>query len=195
MSWAIRGNRLRAAPAAVLLSLGLLLSACGDESSKGPPPPPVAVIPKDAMGHYCGMFLFEHKGPKGQILLRDGDQPVWFTTIREVFAYTHLPEEPKAVAATYVQDMTRMLPNQTFPPDSWIDAHKAWFLIQSDFIGGMGVPDALPFSDKAAAEAYRAQHGGRVLAFQDVPQDYIFGPGEPIPDMQPGATSPAGGTQ
>src|SRR5690606_5944270 len=95
----------RAATLAAGLWLTIMVAACGESANTAPPPPPVAAIPKDAVGHYCGMFLFEHKGPKGQVLLRDRDTPVWFTTIREVFAYTRLPEEPKAITATYVQDM------------------------------------------------------------------------------------------
>lgn len=171
--------------AAMLLSLAVLLAACGgDEGGQGQRPPPQAAIPQDATGHYCGMFLFEHKGPKGQILLRGREQPVWFTTIREVFAYTHLPEESRAIAATYVQDMARIRPDQSFPDDAWIDAQQAWYLILSSYIGGMGVHDALPFSDQAAARRYQQQYGGHIVAFDDVPRDYIFGPGELAPDQE-----------
>ncbi len=174
---------------AMALCLAGLLAGCGgDAQDHGPPPPPQASIPQGAVGHYCGMFLFEHKGPKGQILIRDRETPVWFTTIREVFAYTHLPEEPRAIVATYVQDMGRIRPDHTFPEDAWIDAHKAVYLIRSTYIGGMGVYDALPFSDPAAAQPYQQQYGGQLVAFQDVPLDYIFGPGDLLP--QPGQNTP-----
>lgn len=188
---------VRSLPAAAIVALALLLTACGNDTSSGPPPPPQTVIPQDATGHYCGMFLFEHTGPKGQILVRDREGPVWFTTIREVFAYTHLPEEPRAIVATYVQDMARVNPDQSFPFDAWIDAHQAWYLIQSSYIGGMGVPDALPFSSQDAAKVYQEKYGGRIVAFQDVPQDYIFGPAE-LPDpsqLSEAAASAAGASQ
>ena len=171
--------------AAMLLCVGLLLAGCGAGSDGNtPPPPPRTAIPQDATGHYCGMFLFEHKGPKGQILLRGRDEPVWFTTIREVFAYTHLPEEPRTIAATYVQDMARIRLDHSFPDDAWIDAHKAWYLILSTYIGGMGIYDALPFSDQAAALPYQQKYGGHIVAFENVPQDYIFGPGELLPEQE-----------
>ena len=36
----------------------------------------------------------------------------------------------------------------------WIDAKKAYYVIESSFIGGMGAEDALPFADKAQAEKF-----------------------------------------
>jgi copper chaperone NosL len=41
--------------------------------------------------------------------------------------------------------------------------------------GGMGGEEAVPFSDKAAAEKFAAEHGGRVVAFAEVPKDYVLG--------------------
>ena len=83
----------------VTLMLAALLAGCsGEPDAPIPPPSPVAMT-QEAVGHYCGMNLYEHIGPKGQILLRGQNDPVWFTTIREVFAYTLLPEEPKTIAA------------------------------------------------------------------------------------------------
>lgn len=182
--------------AIALLALATLLGGCGgDAGDPVPPPPPQVAIPQDATGHYCGMFLFEHQGPKGQIRLRDREEPVWFTTIREVFAYTHLPEEPRAIAATYVQDMARVRLDHSFPDDAWIDAHKAWYLILSTYIGGMGIYDALPFSEQAAALPYQQKYGGHVVAFEDVPLDYIFGPGELLPEQQQELISSSGAAQ
>ena len=181
-------SHLREYSVAGLLALGMAIAGCGDTSSNTPPPAPVAVIPQDATGHYCGMFLFEHKGPKGQIMIRDREDPIWFTTIREVFAFTHMPEEPRAITATYVQDMTRVQANGSFPDDAWVNAHDAWYLIESRFIGGMGVPDAVPFSDQATALPYQQQYGGRIVRFEEVPESYIFGPAQlpadPLAGMQ-----------
>ena len=178
---------------AALLSLGMLLGACGDGSrGNEPPPPPLAAIPKDAVGHYCGMFLFEHKGPKGQILLRDTEQPVWFSTIREVFAYTLSPEEPKTVVAIYVQDMARMSADGQFPEQAWINAREAWYVIKSRYVGGMGAQDALPFGNEAAAQAFRQQYGGDVVRFDTMPEEYIFGADISLSDP-PEAGVPAAG--
>ena len=47
-------------------------------------------------------------------------------------------------------------------------------MIESRFIGGMGAEDALPFADKAQAEAFAAKNGGgdtaRRLACREIPQ-------------------------
>ncbi len=161
--------------AILLLSISALLSACSQTEQVLAPPPPVTQIPETAVGHYCGMYLFEHQGPKGQILLRERATPLWFTTIREVFAYTLLPEESKAVAATYVQDMAQRDKQGQFPEQAWIPAQEAWYLIHSRYTGGMGTIDALPFSQEQAAQAFQEQYGGQLVRFKDMPENYIFG--------------------
>jgi copper chaperone NosL len=49
--------------------------------------------------------------------------------------------------------------------------------------------EAVPFSEKPAAEAFVAEHGGRVLAFAEVPRDWALGdggtaPGAPEPPVE-----------
>ena len=167
--------------------LAVLLAGCsGQQDSPTSPPPPVAMT-QEATGHYCGMNLYEHIGPKAQILLRGQDHPVWFTTIREVFAYTLLPEEPKTIVAIYVQDMGRAGTDGNPPADAWIEARSAHFLIESSAVGGMGAPDALPFARIDDARTYAARHGGRIVRFQDMPEDYVLRAPElaPAADRQP----------
>ena len=55
-----------------------------------------------------------------------------------------------------------------------MDAYQAYYVIESRFIGGMGAEDALPFADKAQAEAFAAKNGGKVVAFNEMPEEYIF---------------------
>lgn len=158
------------AGAALLASL----AACGgDERHAGPPPAPQAVT-VEAVGHYCGMALSEHSGPKGQIFLEGQDTPIWFSAIKQVFAYTVLPEEPKTIRAIYVNDMAGAERGQAADPAAWIDARHAYYVIESRYIGGMGAEDAMPFAQRAQAEAFAQSHGGRVVAFHDVPESYIF---------------------
>ena len=45
------------------------------------------------------MVLNDHAGPKGQIFVRRAG-PVWFSSIKQVFAYTMLPEEPACSPCT-----------------------------------------------------------------------------------------------
>lgn len=171
------------------LIMAATLAACSDADQKTAVMPEPSAITADAIGHYCGMNLTEHIGPKGQIKLRDSDKTIWFSTIREVFAYTILPEEPKAITAIYVQDMGQADTSGNPAAESWIDAKQAYYVIESTSIGGMGEPDALPFKDLGLAEQFILNQGGKIVSFADMPEDYIFraprssadliGPGEP----------------
>lgn len=154
-------------------ALALALSACGGDEPAAPPPSPQAVS-ADAVGHYCGMTLKDHAGPKGQIFVRGRAAPVWFSSIKQVFAYTLLPEEPKGLAAIYVNDMAAAGPDGAADLKAWVDARQAFYVIGSRFVGGMGAEDAMPFSDQARALAFAQANGGRVVRFADVPEDYVF---------------------
>lgn len=156
-----------------LLVLAVALSACGGQDTAAPPPAPQAVS-ADAVGHYCGMTLQDHAGPKGQIFVKGRAAPVWFSSIKQVFAYTLLPEEPKGLAAIYVNDMAAAGPDGAADLRVWVDARQAFYVIGSSFVGGMGAEDAMPFSDPARAQAFAQTHGGRVVRFADVPEDYVF---------------------
>ncbi len=158
---------------AAMLALAAALSACGGDEATEPPPAPQAVT-AEAIGHYCGMALQDHAGPKGQIFLRGRAAPVWFSSIKQVFAYTLLPEEPKGLSAIYVNDMSAAGPDGAADPRSWVDARLAFYVIGGGFIGGMGAEDAMPFSDKARALAFAQAHGGRVVSFSEMPEDYVF---------------------
>ncbi|QVQ27137.1 nitrous oxide reductase accessory protein NosL [Achromobacter deleyi] len=156
-----------------ILALLLALSACRGEDPRAETPAPSAIT-AEAVGHYCGMTLQDHAGPKGQIFVRGSSAPVWFSSIKQVFAYTLLPEEPKGISAIYVNDMAAAGPDGAADPASWIDAKLAYYVIEGSFVGGMGAADAMPFSDKTRALAFAQAHGGRVVSFSEMPEDYVF---------------------
>jgi len=60
-------------------------------------------------------------------------------------------------------------------PDAWVDARRAYFVIGSNRTGGMGMQETVPFSDKAAAEAFAHDNGGQVVDLKSIPQDYVLG--------------------
>jgi copper chaperone NosL len=152
----------------------LALAACGEERPSASPPPPHPLT-AEAIGQYCGMNVLEHPGPKGQILLKSRIDPVWFSSARDTIAFTLLPEEPKDILAIYVSDMAKA-PSWDQPGASnWIDARKAWFVIGSKMRGGMGAEEAVPFSERDAAERFARDNGGRVVAFAAIPPDYVLG--------------------
>lgn len=167
-------GRLRFALVSAMLAAALA-TGCEQRTSAVPPPPAVEVQ-GDATGHYCGMLLADHEGPKGQIHLASARQPVWFSSVRDTIAFTRLPEEPRDISAIYVNDMARARQWEQPEPGTWVDARQAWFVVDSDMRGGMGAPEAVPFSDPAAAETFRTAHGGRVMRLADIPDAYVLGP-------------------
>lgn len=165
-------NVLSSVAAAILCLAALSVSGCGEKERAELPPP--HTLTADAVGHYCNMDLMEHSGPKGQIILASQKAPVWFSSARDAFSYTMLDEEAKDVRAVYVSDMGKAPSWEKPGVDNWIEARGALFVIESRKQGGMGAPETIPFSDRAAAEAFVAANGGRVVAFADVPQDYVL---------------------
>ncbi len=150
---------------ALSLAVVLVASACSKDEQAAAPP--AQTMTADATGHYCGMLLSEHSGPKGQIQLASGGKPVWFTSVRDTFAFLDLPEEPKDVVAIYVSDMGVAASWEQPGADNWIAADGAFFVIESDREGGMGGSEAVPFGKQDAAVAFVAEHGGRVVGFAD----------------------------
>lgn len=163
------------APVAMIL-LSVVLAGCDDEEQAAAPPP--QEMTREAAGHYCGMIVADHPGPKAQIYLKRSEEPVWFTSVRDALVFTMLPEEPKSIAAIYVTDMSKAANWDSPEPGSWMDAHEAWYVLESSKVGGMGAPEAVPFSDKADAEAFAGQYGGRLVRFDGISAEYVLSPVE-----------------
>jgi copper chaperone NosL len=174
--------RTRIAPLIALVAV-LACASCGKEGSVAEKPAPHEVTDA-SIGHYCGMALAEHAGPKAQIFLTGHKDPVWFSSVRDAFAFTMLPEEPKDFAAIYVNDMGRVKNWDQPEPDTWIDAKKALYVIGSDRPGGMGGEEAIPFGEEADARRFSSANGGRIVSFAEVPESYV------LPGAAPASTSP-----
>jgi copper chaperone NosL len=127
------------------------------------------------------MLLTDHEGPKGQVFLAGQQQPLWFSSVRETIAFLRLPEEPRDIAAVYVNDMGKSMHWQQPDRGAWVDARHAWFVIESAQRGGMNVPEAVPFSKQDAAQAFRDSHGGRVVRLAEIPDAYVLGPVDRVP--------------
>jgi len=154
------------------LLLVFFLVAC----EKTPPVEMLAAqkLTREANGYYCLMTVLNHKGPKGQIILSD-KKVLWFTSVRDTISFTLLPEEPKNIAAIYVNDMTDA--DWDNPGvDNWINAHNVWYVLGSDRSGGMGAPEAIPFATKEKAELFTRKQGGAVYTFDSIPKEYILKP-------------------
>lgn len=157
----------------LVVLIAAVLAGCGQKTPEPTPPP--FPLTSQAVGHYCGMNLLEHKGPKGQVIVASQSEPLWFSSAREAISFTMLPDEPKDIMAIYVSDMAKA-PSWDAPgATNWVEARKAFFVIDSNRQGGMGAPETVPFSDGASAEKFAAAHGGRVVSFAEVPSDYVLG--------------------
>jgi len=165
---------LRSFCLALVLTSGL--TGCGKEERVEIPPP--ASLTQEAIGYYCNMTVSEHQGPKGQIMLKSLDKPVWFSSVRDTVAFTLLPEEPKDILAIYVTDMSKTSSWENPENGDWIEAKSATFVIGSSKNGGMGAPEPVPFATRQAAVDFTTHHGGKIVAFSEIPESSILGPVE-----------------
>ena len=150
----------------------MLLAGCNQEAGNSTPPP--VALNSAAMGVFCGMNLLEHPGPKGQIITGSRIDPFWFTSVRDTVAFTLMPDQPRDIRAIYVSDMANA-PGWDDPgATNWIDARKAFYVIESRRPGGMGAAEAIPFGNRAAAEGFAAANGGRVVTLAEIPPAYVL---------------------
>lgn len=161
----------------------LALAACDDGGTDTAAAPPPVQPTREAVTHFGRMILLEHDGPRGQIHLETGEV-LWFPAVRDLVAFTLLPEESKDITALYVSDMATA--QDWNDPETWMPARDALYVIESDARGGMGMPEAVPFSDRAAAERFAAERGGRIVGWKDIPEDYILSAPEDDMHMQHG---------
>lgn len=170
---------------ALAITLPFGLSACGEEEQVAEAPAPVTPT-RDAITYFGRMILVDHQGPKAQIHLKSQSEPLWFPAVRDARAFTLLPGEAKDITAIYVSDMA--VARGWDNPTVWMPAQDAHFVLGSARMGGMGQPEAVPFSDPAAAEAFAQEFGGHVVAWTDIPEDYVIGEtspaAAPAPDHQ-----------
>ncbi|WP_310620580.1 nitrous oxide reductase accessory protein NosL [Flexibacterium corallicola] len=158
-----------------LLSLGLLLVACGGESdtaSKLPDPVPMT---EDAVSFYCQMNVLEHPGPKAQIHIEGMLAPMFFAQVRDAVAFLKSEERPGDVLVTYVSDMSKADSWEEPGIENWISADEAMFVVGSNQSGGMGAPEVVPFSSKASATAFAQMNGGEVVPLTEIPADAVLG--------------------
>jgi copper chaperone NosL len=159
--------------ALVAILLALSLTACGEEEATEVPPP--AKLDRTAAAYFTGMIIVDHEGPKGQIHLRGRKEPLWFSNVRDTVAFTMLPEESKDVAAIYVHDIGKAESWDHPGPDAWMPAREGIYVIGSARRGGMGAPEPVPFSSRQAAQAFADEEGGRLVTFDEIPHDFVFG--------------------
>lgn len=149
-----------------------ILGGCQEEIKT---PDPVALT-READGFYCNMIVIDHPGPKAQIFEKDRARAIWFTSVRDALAYNILPGEAQHVLAIYVHDMGQASSWEHPEKDGiWMNAQEAHYVIGSDKRGGMGAKETIPFSDLDKARNFARQYGGQVVAYGDIPAEYLLG--------------------
>ncbi|MCF8479701.1 MAG: nitrous oxide reductase accessory protein NosL [Rhodospirillum sp.] len=157
---------------ALSLAVVLSLAACDDGQNQAEAPSPEEPT-REAMTYFGRMILVDHLGPKAQIHLKSQDAPLWFPSVRDAKAFTLLPGEPRDITAIHVTDMAAS--TDWDHPRVWALAATMLYVIDANVRGGMGAPEAVPFGDKEAAERFMANHGGRVVEWDGIPEDYVLG--------------------
>ena len=152
-------------------ALALILAGCNGKEAAAPPAP--STMTAEAVGHNCQMYVLDHPGPKAQVHLKGTDAPIWFAEVVDAVAYLRGAEHEADVTAVYVSDMGKARSWEEPGIDNWLKADAALYVIDSDRRGGMHTPDAIPFSDRSAAEAFMRAEGGRIVAFGDIPDNYL----------------------
>ncbi len=113
----------------------------------------------------CGMTITHHPGPKAQACMRDG-RVLPFCSVEDMLSWSWQPESQPNIRALYVHDLS--LTDWDGPADdAYIEADRALYVVGHERRGSMGRPPA-PFSDRADAEAFIAEHGGKLMAYRDL---------------------------
>lgn len=148
----------------VLIAM-LLLTGCGESEQTTQVQEPVAFHADDEC-HVCGMVVLDFPGPKGQAIEKGGVKK--FCSTGEMIGWWLQPENRVLDVRLYVHDMAH---GSWEHPDNdhLIDAKSAWYVAGTQLKGAMGAVLA-SFSDEAAARQLAAEHGGRVLRFEEIDQ-------------------------
>ncbi|GLK64699.1 MULTISPECIES: nitrous oxide reductase accessory protein NosL [Paracoccus] len=157
------------------------LAACREEVAQNTDP---VELNAETLGHFCQMNLLEHPGPKAQVHLKGlPGTPLFFSQVRDAIAYARMPEQSHPILAIHVNDMARPGASWDEPGQgNWIAAGDAFYVLGSSRMGGMGAPEAVPFSSRAAAEQFAAAHGGQVMRLNDIPDAMVLTPGDAAAD-------------
>ncbi len=156
-----------------------LLAACG-ASSDGSGAVAALEIDRSTSCALDGMLLADYPGPKAQVHYSGLAQPDWFCDTLEMFNVYLNPEQARLVTGMFVQDMGKT--DWDKPVANWIDAKTAIYVFGSKRLGSMG-PTAASFSSEADAQAFAAQHGGKVLKFDEVKPDMVILDGGALHDQ------------
>ncbi|WP_166258189.1 nitrous oxide reductase accessory protein NosL [Marinobacter salicampi] len=153
-----------------LVTLLALIGCSGDEEQVVVKPEPVYFESGDEC-HVCGMVIERFPGPKGQAIQPDDKVVRKFCSTRDMFSWLLQPENVKRNHVLYVHDMAQT--HWEAPDDTaLVDAREAFFVVGSGLSGAMG-PTLGAFADQADARAFADEHGGQVVAFEEITLEHL----------------------
>jgi len=127
--------------------------------------------------HSCdcdGMVIVEYKGPKAQILWKNGKRTL-YCEVKEAFFEILDDVKGKRVSAIFVQDFSNISWGSYV--DKWMKAEDAYYIIDSDKDGAMGIT-YVPFSIIDEALEFKENNNGKLLNFKDIDIDVLFNSNE-----------------
>lgn len=145
---------------ALALAVAAALGACSKAVSTAAAQEPT----KETACALDGMILKDFPGSKAQIQYVEG-KPDFYCDLMELFAVMLAPENKRAIAGVFVQDMGQADWNN--PVGHWIAARDALYVVGSKKQGSMG-PTFGAFSNAQQAAAFAQKEGGKVLPFNQI---------------------------
>lgn len=159
----------------------------GDDSSEDAPNP--VSLTRDDQCEVCGMIIPNHPGPTAEIFYADRtpsghSNPARFDSTWEAFQYDFERErEGWTRQAFYVTDYSSVdyelttdagdtLISTHVEAGDFADATAVSFVAGSAVKGAMG-RDLIGFSEQTDAEQFQSEHGGTVVAFDDVTESTV----------------------
>lgn len=146
--------------------VALVLSACAEPANVDTT---ATDLKGDEICELDGMTLSDFPGPKGQIRYADG-KTIYFCDTVELLSQVVSPEQVRAIAGAYTQDMAKTDWEQ--PKGQWIRVQDAFYVEGSRRVGSMG-PTLASFASRADADAFAREHGGKVLPFSEITPEKV----------------------
>lgn len=181
-----RCGRRRYLGGLALAGVATLAGCLGDD---GRLPDPIA-LNMGQVCDQCGMVIENHPGPAGQTYFEEGpddrDGPAWFCSGVCTSTYTlDREDEGWSTIVVYLTDYAavdyefstedgRPFISAHLEAKAFADARELTLVVGSDVRSSMG-PDLVPFGERDAAEAFAADHGGHLVAHDDVDRDLLAG--------------------
>ncbi len=174
--------------AAAAASVAGCLGGDGDGEQPGP-----VTLTTDDQCEVCGMVVPNHPGPSAEVFYRDEqpsghDNPARFDSTWEAFQYDFERQDRgwertgfyvtdySSVDYEVTQDGDSTLISTHPSADAFVEATAVTFVADSEVKGAMG-RDLIGFAAEADADSFSDDHGGTLLAVEDVTRETIAGLG------------------